>query len=279
LEEKLGLVGFPIKHSLSPWIHQRFLENTEIIGTYSILEVQENELEQMVQTIRKNDYKGFNVTLPYKQRIIPFLDELDSHAKEVGAVNTVLNLDGKLIGYNTDGIGYLRSLMNHYPVFVEDRQKNVLLLGAGGAARGIYYALNQSGFQFIDIANRSIEKAHSIAELKTPVSETNVLTLSEAEKNLDNYDLIIQTTSVGMKPNVDELPIRLERLQENAIVSDIIYQPIWTELLKEAQSRGASVHHGHSMLLYQAQYAFEIWFGRLPITTNMDIQLKQLLEG
>jgi shikimate dehydrogenase len=279
LEAKLGLVGYPIKHSLSPWIHQRFLENTEIIGTYSILEVQENELERMVQTIRKNDYKGFNVTLPYKQRIIPFLDDLDSHAKEVGAVNTVLNLDGKLIGYNTDGFGYLRSLMKHYPVFVEDRRKNVLLLGAGGAARGIYYALNQAGFQFVDIANRSIEKAHSIAELKTPVLETNVLTLSEAEKNLNKYDLIIQTTSVGMKPNIDELPIRLEKLQENAIVSDIIYQPIWTKLLKEAKSRGASVHHGHSMLLYQAQYAFEIWFGRLPITTNMDIQLKQLLEG
>ncbi|WP_047986352.1 shikimate dehydrogenase [Ornithinibacillus californiensis] len=279
MEGKLGLVGYPIKHSLSPWIHQRFLENTETIGTYSILEVLENELEQMVQTIRKNSYKGFNVTLPYKQKIIPFLDELDPHAKEVGAVNTVLNRNGKLIGYNTDGIGYLRSLTNHYPAFVEDRQKNVLLLGAGGAARAIYYALNQSGFQFIDIANRTIEKAQSIADLKTPVSKTSVLTLSEAEKNLDKYDLIIQTTNVGMKPNEDEVPIRLEKLQENAIVSDIIYQPIWTKLLKEAKSRGASVHHGHSMLLYQAQYAFEIWFGRLPIITNMDIQLKQLLEG
>ena len=279
MEHNLGLIGFPIKHSLSPWIHRQFLEKAKIKGTYSIFEINDKLLKNQIEKMKQNRFKGFNVTLPYKTKIIPYLDDLDHNARNIGAVNTVLNLDGRLIGYNTDGIGYLRSLQQYYPELVTDKQKNILLIGAGGAARGIYYALNQSGFNTIDIANRTIENANSIAELKINDTVTNILTLNQAEDNLVHYDVIIQTTNVGMKPNQHDSPIKLNHVRESAIVSDIIYQPIWTSFLKNASLVGGRVHHGHTMLLNQAQYAFEIWFGQRPELGSMDIQLKLLLEG
>jgi shikimate dehydrogenase len=279
LEIQLALIGHPIKHSLSPWIHNQFLRNENIEGSYTILEVKENAFTQEVKRMKERGFLGFNVTLPYKQKIIPLLDDLDNNARNIGAVNTVLNHGGRLIGYNTDGIGYVRSLEEYYPEWMNDKERHVLLLGAGGATRAIYYALNQAGFNKIDIANRTVENGALIANQRTEETATNIFTLEEVEEHISTYDLIIQTTSVGMKPNQKQTPVRLNRLRESTIVSDIIYQPIWTNFLKEAASKGAKVHHGHTMLLHQAQYAFEIWFGKRPKINKMDIELKRLLEG
>ncbi|WP_339214581.1 shikimate dehydrogenase [Ornithinibacillus sp. FSL M8-0202] len=271
---QLGLIGYPIKHSLSPWIHKQFLEEANIQGNYSIFEVREDDLTELVQTIKEKRITGFNVTLPYKQKIIPLLDELDPSAKHIGAVNTVLNKDGRLIGYNTDGIGYLRSLEQSYPDLSNNKQVNILIIGAGGAARGIYNALHQAGYSSITIANRTIEKAKEIAQ-----HSKSAITLDQAEENIATFDLIIQTTNVGMKPNQADSPIRIDGMKSSTIVSDIIYQPILTTLLREAKKKGAQIHQGHSMLLYQAQYAFEIWFGITPSLGNMNSQLKRILEG
>lgn len=276
----LGLIGYPIGHSLSPWIHENFLKKANLEGNYSILEIPlDANFSEEVDRLKQNSIDGFNITVPYKQKIIPYLDELDHNAQHIGAVNTVVNKDGKWKGYNTDGIGYLRSLEKAFPELFTNKTSRVLVLGAGGAARGIYYALMTSGFTHVDIANRTLTGAQEISKLKGKNTHTSALSLQEAEQNLASYDLIIQTTSVGMKPHVDQTIISLNNLKNSSIVSDIVYQPINTTFLKEAQKLGARIHYGHTMLLYQALYAFEIWTNQQVTLGDMEDQLKSILEG
>lgn len=273
-----GLIGYPIKHSLSPWIHTQFLEKTNITGSYDIFEIDVNtNFKQAITELRKKKINGFNVTVPYKEKIIPELDSIDDQAKRIGAVNTVLNRDGQLIGYNTDGLGYVKSLEMAYPK-IKATDIKILLLGAGGAARGIYNGLKGSGYLNVDIANRTIKKAEEIKETFTK-GKTEVMSLQTAEQILDRYDLIIQTTSVGMKPDVEEKIVNITQLKPNVIVSDIVYQPIMTEFLKSAQEKGAQIHTGHTMLLYQAQLAFNIWTETQVDVGNMNKKLQTILEG
>lgn len=273
---QLGLIGYPIKHSLSPWIHETFLEKTNLKGTYSIIEIEERSFAEEIEKLKKRDIDGFNVTVPYKEKIIPFLDEIDPQASAIGAVNTVQNKDGKWIGYNTDGIGYMRSLISKYPELKKDKNIAILLLGAGGAAKGILHALVENGYTNITIANRSLDRASELAKAN---GQIEILPLNDAEANLAAYSLIIQTTSVGMKPNADRSIISLANVRKGAIVSDIVYQPLVTNFLKEASFHGTRIHFGHTMLLYQAQYAFEIWTGIKPEIGTMDDELKTILEG
>lgn len=273
---QLGLIGYPIKHSLSPWIHETFLEKTNLKGTYSIIEIEERSFAEEIEKLKERDIDGFNVTVPYKEKIIPFLDEIDPQASAIGAVNTVQNKDGKWIGYNTDGIGYMRSLISKYPELKKDKNIAILLLGAGGAAKGILHALVENGYTNITIANRSLDRASELAKAN---GQIEILPLNDAEANLAAYSLIIQTTSVGMKPNADRSIISLANVRKGAIVSDIVYQPLVTNFLKEASFHGARIHFGHTMLLYQAQYAFEIWTGIKPEIGTMDDELKTILEG
>lgn len=274
------LIGYPIKHSLSPWIHEQFFEKAELQGTYKINEIRpEDSFEDHIKKMREEQVDGFNITVPYKQAIIPYLDVLDETAKKMGAVNTVVNRNGKWIGYNTDGIGYLRSLESMYPNLFTDKSVRVLLLGAGGAARAIYFALDVSGFTRIDIANRTRASAKEIIETANSSTQSEILSLEEAEKYAGNYDLIIQTTSVGMKPKQDNAIISSDNIKTNTIVSDIVYQPIQTKFLSCSAKRGAMIHQGHTMLLYQAQYAFEIWTDKKVKMDDMEIKLKEILEG
>lgn len=277
MKYNLGLIGFPIKHSLSPWIHEQFFERTDVQGTYSIFEIDsDHNFAEAIQKLKTKNIDGFNVTVPYKEKIIDFLDEIDVQAKQIGAVNTVLCKNGKWIGYNTDGIGYVRSLVTKYPSIEKNKNSKILLLGAGGAAKGIYYALIHNGFQHITIANRSTEKAEKLLDEH---SLGNVLTLQEAEESLAEFDIIIQTTSVGMKPHPERKIVSLKNLNDGAIVSDIVYQPLLTKFLEEAKDLHRSIHFGHTMLLYQAQYAFEIWTNRRPNMEKLDEQLQTILEG
>lgn len=280
MEFKLGLIGYPLGHSLSPWIHHEFLREAGLSGVYEKYEIPPNTpFDVMTERFKNEGIRGFNITVPYKETIIPYLDKLDDKAEKMGAVNTVLIDEGKLIGFNTDGAGYVRSLESDYPELAEERSgKRLLLVGAGGAARGIYYALASIGYKSIDIANRTIPSAKKIREL-APEIETNVLTLAEAEETAQNYDVIIQTTSVGMEPDSGISPITLTALKQGAIASDIVYKPLETKFLKDAATLGARVHHGHTMLLYQAQLAFEIWTGRSVPAEGLALELKKILEG
>nr|WP_246484814.1 shikimate dehydrogenase [Virgibacillus salarius] len=273
------MIGYPIAHSLSPWIHKEFMKRTHIDGEYEIYEINpEGSFSEKINAFRQKELHGFNITVPYKQKIIPFLDEVDHTAKAIGAVNTVRNKNGKWIGYNTDGIGYVRSLKSKYPRLFSKADRRALILGAGGAARGIYAALQDAGFTTIDIANRTKEKALDIIRLYQVQSQ--VMPLESVEKQIDQYDVVIQTTSVGMKPYADKSIIEIKNTKPNdTIVSDIIYQPIETNLLTQAKCYGFSLHFGHTMLLYQAQYAYEIWTGIKPPMERMDQELQLILEG
>ncbi|WP_407269510.1 shikimate dehydrogenase [Radiobacillus sp. PE A8.2] len=274
----LGLIGQPIGHSLSPWIHNQFMEKLGIDGEYRLHETDLEHLAAQVELLKNEQVDGFNVTVPYKQAIIPFLDELDLDAKKIGAVNTVVCENGKWKGYNTDGYGFVRSLKSSFPD-VSGKDKKVLVLGAGGAARGIYRALMNESLERVDIANRTSAKAELLLDLKEPAIATDILTFGEAEQQLFKYDVIIQTTSVGMKPNIEAQVIALTNLQAHTVVSDIVYQPLMTKLLQEAKQQGASIHFGHAMLLYQAQLAFEIWTDKKAPLDTILFQLEQRLRG
>jgi len=196
----------------------------------------------------------------------------------MGAVNTVAQVNGKWIGYNTDGSGYVRSLENAYPELATDKEQKIIILGAGGAARGIYYALMKTGYHTIDLANRTVSTAKEIATLNDGKVHTRVKTLEEAEATIGEYDVIIQTTSVGMEPNVQASIISLKHLKEKTIVSDIVYKPLDTKFLTEAKTYNGRIHYGHAMLLYQALYGFEIWSGKEVPIENMDEALKAYVQ-
>ncbi|MFD1850211.1 shikimate dehydrogenase [Oceanobacillus bengalensis] len=273
------VIGYPVKHSLSPWIHEQFLRKANLEGTYTINEIEPASFEEEIYQMKENPIDGFNVTVPYKQKIIPFLDGIDAYAEKIGAVNTVVNKAGKWIGYNTDGIGYLRSLEAKYPSVLENRSGRILIIGAGGAARGIYYALDEAGFRAIDLTNRTAAKANELIRFKNKETKSTIILLKDVKKYLEEYDLVIQTTSVGMKPNINDMIVSIPSLKPQMILSDIVYQPIRTSFLRQGEAKGANIHFGHTMLLYQAQLAFEIWTGvKVPIG-NMDQDLQQILEG
>lgn len=277
---QLGLIGYPIKHSLSPWIHKEFLKRTNNKGTYSLIEIDPNvSFTREMEILKNRKLHGFNVTVPYKEKIMPYLDDIDEQAKHIGAVNTVLCKNDQWIGYNTDGIGYVRSLQYHFPELKNNKDIHILILGAGGAAKGIYAALLKHHFTHISIANRTVEKANAILINQRSEGNHKAITLKEAEKNSLLYDVIIQTTSVGMKPKEMETILPLQKLKENVIVSDIVYQPLYTSFLRKAKSLGARLHFGHTMLLFQAQYAFEIWTKQAPDVDKMDVELQNILEG
>lgn len=270
-----GLIGYPISFSLSPFIHQQFFNKTGTTGEYSIIDIHpQSDFAEAMESLRAMNLDGFNVTVPYKQKIMSFLDKVDESATNIGAVNTVINREGEWIGYNTDGMGYVRSLEIAYPFIENKKNEKILILGAGGAAKGIYHGLKSNGYKQIFVANRTIDKALDITK-----EDRFVLTLESAADSLQSYSLIIQTTSVGMKPNNHQTIISLDQLKEDAIASDIVYQPMETKFLKEAESCGAHLLYGHKMLLYQAQFAFEIWTGIKPDVEGMDEALISILEG
>src|SRR5699024_5954560 len=258
----------------------KFMEAAKIQGEYTKNEIKPEQLKEKFEQIKRDRVQGFNVTVPHKQEIIHLLDDMDDTAEKMGAVNTVAHQDGKWIGFNTDGTGYVRSLkMKHAELFSNKENKKILILGAGGAARAIFYELFKNGFKQIDLANRTVEAAQQLANLTGGKTDTKVFSLKDVEEKIGEYDLIVQTTSVGMVPNEMQSIVSLFNVKQSAVVSDIVYQPIKTTLLKQAEEAGAKVHFGHTMLLYQAQTAFEIWTGVRPDTKDMDERLRDLLEG
>lgn len=276
---QLGLIGYPLGHSLSPWIHKNFLKRAGLKGTYELYELAPDSFTEGIQAFKQTGITGFNITVPHKEMIIPHLDVIAPEARTMGAVNTVSYKDGKWHGYNTDGSGYVRSLYLAYPELKKKQDQQVLILGAGGAARGIFHALIQAGFTKITIANRTTTSAQKLAEEAPLQCEVFVSTLAEVENQLANYGLIIQTSSVGMSPNVSESIVEINVDLTDIIVSDIVYKPLKTAFLQAAEAHNAKICYGHTMLLYQALYAFEIWTGQEIDETGLADELQSILEG
>ncbi|HWO97938.1 MAG TPA: shikimate dehydrogenase [Bacillus sp. (in: firmicutes)] len=278
MKKLYGVIGYPVGHSMSPIMHNDAFKRLNLESYYHAFEIVPDKFQTAIEGLKALDIEGFNVTIPYKVKIMEYLDEIDPLAKEIGAVNTVVNEKGRFIGYNTDGEGYVTSLLSalHKKDLTECA---ILIIGAGGAARAIYFTLatyKQLPKQ-IDLCNRTPAKAEElIAENPGPVV-SNSLSIEEAEAALEKYDVIINTTSVGMHPYTDMSPLQLNRLKKGALVSDIIYNPLETKLLKDAKSRGAMTHNGIGMFVMQGALAFEKWTNKRPdIEAMEEIILKKL---
>ncbi|MCM3785761.1 shikimate dehydrogenase [Neobacillus mesonae] len=270
----LGVIGDPIAHSKSPAMHTAALQDAGLHGAYVPLHVKPDVLEAAVMGMKAMNFRGFNVTIPHKVDILSYMDELDESARLIGAVNTVVIEQGRLIGYNTDGIGYVRSLKEEAVSTIEG--KKVVVIGAGGAARGIIYALLLEKPQALSIINRTAEKAEELAKDFEAKGKVKGYSMDEAEAVLAQADIIINTTSVGMHPYMDQTPVNLEYIPEGIVVSDLIYNPLETKLLSESKAKSCTVHGGLGMFVYQGAIAFEHWFG---IDAPVEAMRKAVLES
>lgn len=250
-----SLIGEPIKHSLSPIIHNNFFNIRNMDSLYISLLVTKDNLKNELELLR-NNFSGFNVTIPHKESIIPYLDEVDSLALDYGAVNTVKVINGNLIGYNTDGFGFLKSLDS---INVSLKDKEVLLLGSGGAGRVAAFEILKSGGK-LTIATRNIDKAKELKAdlLKSYKSNIGIIQIEEIN---GSFDIIINSTPVGMYPNIDECPVNEKVLQGAELIYDMIYNPYETKLLSLGKQSGAKIINGLPMLVYQGLKSMEIWTG------------------
>jgi shikimate dehydrogenase len=263
-----GVIGYPVKHSLSPQMHNAAFEALGIDARYDLWETPPDELAARVASLRAPGIYGANVTIPHKEAIPSLLDEVDPQAARIGAVNTIVNRDGKLIGYNTDAPGFLSALLEGASPGFNLRDKRVVLLGNGGAARGAAFALLECYVDELTIVGRTeTHIAALLARLRQNTNDSTVLQGTifgsrEAQRALEQADVLVNTTSVGLKEGDETLLINAELLAPTALVMDMVYNRVQTPLLRAAAERGCMVLNGLSMLLYQGALAFELWTGR-----------------
>lgn len=271
-----GVIGDPIRHSKSPIMMNRAFRETGINGIYAAFHITEATLADFVTGVRAMGIRGVNVTIPHKLNVMALLDEIDAGARSIGAVNTIVNRDGRLIGYNTDGIGYVRSLKEEAEPNLAG--KRIVVIGAGGASRGIIYGLVQEKPERITITNRTLERAEELAASFSGASTVmDALPNEKLKEACLDADIVINTTSVGMYPNMEASPIEAEWLKPGAVASDLIYNPLETVFLKQAKERGCTVHSGLGMFIYQGAYAFEYWTGKTaPVAAMRETVLTEL---
>ncbi|MCH7735878.1 MAG: shikimate dehydrogenase [Chloroflexi bacterium] len=267
---KIGIIGYPIGHSISPVFQQAGLDHLGIDATYEKWEVTPEGVGDFVDGLRAPDSLGINITVPHKQAVIPFLDEVDEWATAAGAVNTIVNRDGRLTGHNTDGPGFLRALL--VETGYSPQGTRALILGAGGAARGILLALVRGGVDSLVIANRTLERAETLAQLASENGvESVAIPLTKSGEPADalteaaaSANLIVNCTTIGMSHGPDEhgSPLSADQIPASAIVNDLVYNPLLTPILKEAAAAGATALGGLHMLVYQGVLSFKMWTGK-----------------
>lgn len=277
----VGVIGHPIKHSLSPIMHNYAFNKLDLNYVYLPFDINPANLKEALRGMAALGITGFNVTIPHKERIVEYLDELSDGAKIVNAVNTVVNENGKLLGYNTDIDGIAKTL----EAFKEKLNgKTVSLFGAGGAARAVIYTLiTRFNIKEINIINRTVERAESLKDYFTSKLlfekiKTYELIPPDLVKVLQNSTLIINTTSIGMSPEEDDTPTSIpESFNKNQIVFDVIYTPRKTKLLEIAESRNAITLNGLKMFIEQGAKAFELWTNKkMPVGKIEKILTKEL---
>ncbi len=254
----VGVLGYPVKHTASPCMHNAAFEALNLNWVYLPFEVKPENLELAVKALIPLNIRGVNLTIPHKKAVVPFLDELSPEAEFIGAVNTIVRKGNKLIGHNTDGKGFVRALEEEK---ISIAGKNILILGAGGASYGISRELFSKGAKKITIANRTLKKAQDLKKLLSGI-EVLPLETTSLKSALKDTTIIINTTSVGMKEN-DPLLISEDCLTSSLeAVIDLIYSPSQTKLLKAAKNKGIKTLNGLGMLLHQGALSFELWTGK-----------------
>lgn len=271
---KFGLIGYPLGHSLSAVIHKAGFKSLGVDATYDILETDPEDLVERVKFFKRENFGGFNVTIPLKLPISLFVQEVDKYADIAGAVNTVkINPDKTFKGYNTDAMGFKKAI----PSSIDLKGKNIALLGTGGASRAAVLALSELGVKYIGVYTRNIPNAMdymAYMRRKFPNIEFESHQI-DSVRDISKYDMLVNTTPIGMLGrSADMTPIEenvLKTLPESAVVYDVIYNPKKTILLKLAENLGLETINGLDMLIYQAVSAQEIWFGRTPDFNTMKI--------
>jgi len=267
-KKHFGIIGKPLSHSLSPELHNYWLKKYKIFGDYSLMEINLNEIKETIDQIRNNNLQGINVTTPYKQAVIPYLDLLIDDAKETLSVNTIsLNEKGKVVGNNTDvyGLeqGFIQKLHGQ-----NLEQKKVLILGAGGVTASVIYALFKNKFKNIYISNKTYEKAENI---KKKFAFIEIVEWKDVEKAAQGMDIIINATSLGMKGG-NNFNQEFKNLKTDLVYYDIIYNPAETIMIKELGKRNIQTYNGLEMFIYQGQRSFFLWNN---INPESDKELEQ----
>ncbi len=257
----VGVIGHPIEHSMSPPMHNNAFKKLGMDYVYVAFHVLPGDIEKLMDSCKTLDIKGLNVTIPHKTRVIPFLDEIDPTAEKIGAVNTIQFRDGRAKGYNTDGLGAVKSLQKYTSL----EAKNVLIIGAGGASKAISFTLINENINSLVIANRSKDNAFNLIEnIKkyTDFENISYIDIKDTCEIMDDVDIIINTTPIGMYPKHDvDAPIKTDKINERHVVMDIIYNPLETVFLRESRLNGAKTINGTSMLINQGLVSFEIFTG------------------
>ena len=276
----LGIIGYPIGHSMSPVFQQAALDACGVDAQYVAYQVAPDEVEEFVNGLRPPGIMGINVTVPHKLAVMPFLDEIDDWATEAGAVNTIVNREGRLTGHNTDGYGFLRALREG--AGFEPAGRRTLILGAGGAARGVVLALAREGVGEFTIANRTHERAENLAELALNRGVTaRAIPLSGADlaEAAAHAELIVNCTTIGMThgPAEAESPLPGGAIPSTALVYDLVYNPLETPLIREAAQVGLATLGGIEMLVYQGAASFEMWLERpAPVPVMMEAAIRAM---
>jgi shikimate dehydrogenase len=271
-----ALLGDPVEHSMSPAMHNAAFKKMGLDYIYLPFLVKPEALAEAVAGLRALDVRGFNVTIPHKVAVLPLLDSLDPLAEKIGAVNTVVNTDGSLRGFNTDAEGFYRALVERG---VKPEGKKVVVLGAGGASRAVSYILTEKGAQVTVINRREhLARAQDIVGMvsKSLGKSVAVAALDNLAESLRGMDILVNTTSVGMWPQATDTLVPAAFLKDIPVVFDIVYNPVETHLLKEAKKAGAKTISGVDMLAWQGALAFEKWTG---CPAPLDLMRHEILKA
>lgn len=272
----VALIGHPVEHSFSPPMHNAAFQKLDMDWAYVAFDVNPNNLKSAVEGAKALNIKGFNVTIPHKIDVMEFLDEIDEVADLIGAVNTI---DFKSMkGYNTDGIGAVKAIEEVTPI----KNRNVVVAGAGGASRAISFYIAKYGAESLTILNRNVEKAQNLAGDVMDsglIGEVKSDSISKIGDYVDEVDILVDTTPIGMHPHVNDAAIvEAGQMHEDLVVFDAVYNPNETVLIKEALKAGAKPVYGIKMLLYQGAESFEIWTGKKAPVDEMERALRQTLD-
>jgi shikimate dehydrogenase len=271
-----GIIGDPVEHSFSPGMQNSAFRAMGLDAVYVPFKVKKEDLKDAIKGVRALGIRGLNVTIPHKTEVMNYLDEIDPLAGKIGAVNTIVNSDGRLKGYNTDASGFIRSLQN---AGINLKNKKSVVLGAGGAARAITFSLVDKVGK-LTILNRHLESAQGLAG---GLSDTRVKALELNAENLksvlDAAEIVINTTSVGMWPDTSNSPVPTGLFKSGQIVIDVVYNPLKTRLLKQAESQGAKTISGIDMLVWQGALALELWTGQPAPAEVMKEEISRILKS
>lgn len=272
-----GVIGDPIEHTMSPAMHNAAFQKLGLDYLYLPFRVSKEEVSKAIDGMRALKIRGLNVTIPHKTAVIPFLDKLDPLAEKIGAVNTIVNDDSVLTGYNTDATGFLQVMLERG---INPEGKSIVVLGAGGASRGVSFILAENGARLV-ILNRRLEKADDLARRVSQLAKNEVKALELKEENLTlvlkKADVLVNTTSIGMIPGNDKTPVPAALLKPSLVVFDIVYNPLKTRLLREAEAAGSKTISGIEMLAWQGALAFEKWTGeKAPVDLMREVAVEVL---